>query len=49
MPTKSEYAAVPSQASVPMAAVPPNKEANETGEHGSPEEAQVAILPENEM
>ncbi|KAK9393438.1 V-set and immunoglobulin domain-containing protein 1 [Crotalus adamanteus] len=49
MPTKSEYAAVPSQASVPMAAVPPNQEANETGEHGSPEGAQIAILPENEM
>ncbi|XP_039204667.1 V-set and immunoglobulin domain-containing protein 1 [Crotalus tigris] len=49
MPTKSEYAAVPSQASVPMAAVPPNQEANEMGEHGSPEGAQIAILPENEM
>ncbi|XP_070808125.1 V-set and immunoglobulin domain-containing protein 1 [Pituophis catenifer annectens] len=48
MAAKAEYAAVPSQASVPMAAVPPNKDPNETGEHASPGEAQVAILPENE-
>ncbi|XP_026530419.1 V-set and immunoglobulin domain-containing protein 1 [Notechis scutatus] len=46
--TKAEYATVPSQASVPLAAIPPNKDPNETGEHESPEEAQVAILPENE-
>ncbi|KAM6427149.1 V-set and immunoglobulin domain-containing protein 1 isoform 2-T2 [Liasis olivaceus] len=48
MPAKAEYAAVPSQTSVPVAAVPPNKEANEAGEYDSPEEAQVAIIPENE-
>ncbi|ETE70139.1 V-set and immunoglobulin domain-containing protein 1, partial [Ophiophagus hannah] len=36
------------QASAPVAAIPPNKDPNETGEHESPEEAQVAILPENE-
>ncbi|XP_058010619.1 V-set and immunoglobulin domain-containing protein 1, partial [Ahaetulla prasina] len=48
MAAKAEYAAVPSQASVPMAAVPPSKDPNETGEHDSPGEAQVAILSENE-
>ncbi|KAG8144406.1 hypothetical protein E2320_012922 [Naja naja] len=48
MTTKAEYATVPSQASAPVAAIPPNKDPNETGEHESPEEAQVAILPENE-
>jgi len=48
MSTKAEYAAVPSQTSVPVAAVPPNKEPNETGEYSSPEEVQVATMPENE-
>ncbi|XP_063169836.1 V-set and immunoglobulin domain-containing protein 1 [Candoia aspera] len=48
MSTKAEYATVPSQTSVPVAAVPPSQEPNEIGEHGGPEEAQVAIMPETQ-
>ncbi|XP_070615638.1 V-set and immunoglobulin domain-containing protein 1 [Erythrolamprus reginae] len=49
MAAKGEYTAVSSQTNVPMAAVPPNKDPNETGEHDNPEEAQVVIMPGNEM
>ncbi|XP_061455028.1 V-set and immunoglobulin domain-containing protein 1 [Rhineura floridana] len=44
-PLNTEYAALPSQESVPVAAVPPSKESNE---YVTPEEIEVAAMPENE-
>ncbi|XP_053230134.1 V-set and immunoglobulin domain-containing protein 1 isoform X2 [Podarcis raffonei] len=46
-PLNVAYAAVPSQESAPVAAVPPSKESNETSEYSTPEEAEVATMPEN--
>ncbi|XP_062998123.1 V-set and immunoglobulin domain-containing protein 1 [Elgaria multicarinata webbii] len=48
-PLTAEYAAVPSQESVPVAAVPSSKESNETNEYVTPEEIELAEVPENEM
>ncbi|XP_060612202.2 V-set and immunoglobulin domain-containing protein 1 [Anolis sagrei] len=47
-PLTSEYVAIPSQESAPVAAVPPSKDSNETGEYVTPEEIEVAPVPENE-
>ncbi|XP_077778550.1 V-set and immunoglobulin domain-containing protein 1 isoform X2 [Podarcis muralis] len=46
-PLNVAYAAVPSQESAPVAAVPPSKESNETSEYSTPEEPEVAAMPEN--
>ncbi|XP_042336024.1 V-set and immunoglobulin domain-containing protein 1 [Sceloporus undulatus] len=47
-PLTSGYAAVPSQENVPVAAVPPSKDSNETGEYVTPDEIEAAAVPENE-
>ncbi|XP_032994139.1 V-set and immunoglobulin domain-containing protein 1 [Lacerta agilis] len=46
-PLNVAYTAVPSQESAPVAAVPPSKESNETSEYSTPEEVEVAAMPEN--
>ncbi|XP_054851783.1 V-set and immunoglobulin domain-containing protein 1 [Eublepharis macularius] len=48
-PLNAEYTAVPSQENVPVAAIPPSKESTETNEYVTPEEIEVAAVPENEM
>ncbi|XP_034957836.1 V-set and immunoglobulin domain-containing protein 1 [Zootoca vivipara] len=46
-PLNVAYAAVPSQESAPLAAVPPSKESIETSEYSTPEEVEVVAMPEN--
>ncbi|XP_060105097.1 V-set and immunoglobulin domain-containing protein 1 [Heteronotia binoei] len=48
-PLNAEYIAVPNQGSVPAAPVLPSKESTETNEYITPEEIEVAAVPENEM
>ncbi|KAH0630939.1 hypothetical protein JD844_004323 [Phrynosoma platyrhinos] len=47
-PLTADYATVPSQENVPVAAVPPSKDSNETGEYVTPDEIEGAAVPENE-
>ncbi|KAL8181085.1 UNVERIFIED_CONTAM: hypothetical protein K2H54_047114 [Gekko kuhli] len=48
-PMNADYVAVPSQESVPAPPIPPSKESTETNEYVTPEEIEVATVPENEM
>ncbi|XP_062820104.1 V-set and immunoglobulin domain-containing protein 1 isoform X3 [Anolis carolinensis] len=48
-PLTSEYVAIPSQEHEPVAAVPPSKDSNETGEYVTPEEIEVVPVPESKV
>ncbi|XP_077165416.1 V-set and immunoglobulin domain-containing protein 1 [Paroedura picta] len=47
-PMKAEYVAVPNQESAPVAPIPQSKASIETNEYVTPEEIEVAAVPENE-